>query len=168
MLRRARLTSSSTAPVRFGAVLLLAGILFAEGKLFAQGIITTTAGTDWVFNGDGKPALSAPLGKVAFVTLDPSGNLVFADPGGGVVLRLNPNGTVTVLAGNGIQAFSGDGGLAINAALDSPQGVAYDPSGNLYIADVGNERVRKVAKDGTISTVAGNGIPGYTGDGGPI
>src|SRR6185295_15763596 len=106
-------------------------VLFAakSPRLVAQGIITTAAGTDWVFNGDGKPALAAPLGKVAYVTVDPAGNPVFADPGSAVVVRLNPNGSATVLAGNGIQTFSGDGGPAVSAALSSPQGVAYDSKG---------------------------------------
>jgi uncharacterized protein (TIGR03437 family) len=145
----------------------LAGMFMLSTTARGQGIITTAAGTDWVFNADGKPALSAPFGKVAYVTLDRLGNPVFSDPGGAVVVRLNADGTLTVLAGNGIQGYSGDGGLAVNAALNAPQGVAFDSNNNLYIADSGNERIRMVMRNGIITTVAGTGKPGYSGDGGP-
>jgi uncharacterized protein (TIGR03437 family) len=142
-------------------------LLLLAPYLFAQNTITTVAGTEYVFSGDGKPALSAPLGDVASVTLDTSGNPVFSDPGNAVVIRVNPNGLVTVLAGNGIQGFSGDGGPATSAALNSPQGVAFDAAGNLYIADTGNDRIRMVTPSGVISTIAGNSLSVSSGDGGP-
>ena len=84
-----------------------------------------------------------------------------------MVVRWKPDGTASVVAGNGIPGYSGDGGLAINASLSSPADVAFDRSGNLYIADSGNQRVRKVATDGTITTIAGTGTAGFTGDNGP-
>lgn len=148
-------------------IFVLAVALSAAPHLAAQGTITTFAGTEWVFGGDGKPALSAPLGDVDSVTLDPGGNLVFADPDNAIVARLNRDRSLTVLAGNGLQGYSGDGGPAISASLFSPQGVAYDSKGNLYIADQINCRVRRVDPNGVITTVAGTGVAGFTGNGGP-
>src|SRR5262249_21238615 len=109
----------------------------------------------------------ALIGAIANITLDRNSNPIFSDPGNSVVLRLNPDATVTVLAGNGIQGFSGDGGPATSAALNMPQGVAYDSRGNLYIADSGNNRVGMVTPGGVIPTLAGNGQFKYAGDGGP-
>src|SRR5581483_10367366 len=83
------------------------------------------------------------------------------------IRRILPDGTVTAAAGNGILSFSGDGGLAAEAQLFGPQGVAFDPAGNLYIADGYNSRVRRVSPSGIITTVAGDGTYGYSGDGGP-
>src|SRR5579885_2614410 len=104
-----------------GAPLYLLALISGLGvHLRAQGVITTVAGTEWVFAGDGKPALSAPLGHIASITLDRNGALIIADPGNAVVLRVNPDNTVTVIAGNGLQGYSGDGGAAVNASLDSP------------------------------------------------
>jgi sugar lactone lactonase YvrE len=80
---------------------------------------------------------------------------------------VSTSGTITTVAGNGTPGFSGDGGPATNASLFNPSGVAVDAAGNLYIADTTNSRVRKVSTSGTITTVAGNGTPGFSGDGGP-
>jgi len=99
------------------------------------------------------------------ISLDQSGNLYIA---GSFVFKLSPNGVISVVAGNGESPdFSGDGGAVLQARLNAPTGVAVDTSGNLYIADSGNYRVRKVSTAGVITTVAGNGISGYSGDGGP-
>jgi streptogramin lyase len=77
-------------------------------------------------------------------------------------------GIITTVAGNGVQGFSGDGGPATSASLRSPEGVAVDGSGNVFIADTGNQRIRRVdAATGIITTVAGNGVQGFSGDGGP-
>ncbi len=152
------------ACAKFAAHLCLAGFLIAS-HLSAQNTITTLAGTDYLFPGDGKAAVNAPLGLVGSVALDPNGNPVFADPGNCVVARLNPNGLLTVLAGNGLQGFSGDGGPATGASLNTPQAVAYDAAGNLYIADTGNGRIRMVTPGGTISTIAGNGQSTDAGEG---
>jgi sugar lactone lactonase YvrE len=81
-----------------------------------------------------------------------------------VVLKVDPQGTLSIFAGNGLYGFSGDGGPATLASLNDPAGLAVDSSGNLYIADSGNNRIRKVTPDGIISTVAGTGDAGYTGD----
>ena len=76
-------------------------------------------------------------------------------------------GQMTVVAGNGIQGFSGDGGPSTSASLNQPSGVAVDAAGNLYIADFNNNRIRKVSPAGTITTFAGNGVAAFAGDGGP-
>src|SRR5216684_4182798 len=112
-------------------------------------VITTYAGANRTFLGDGQPATSLFLSRITNVTLDSSGNLVFAVPFRNIVLRVNPDGTLTRLAGTGAPGFSGDGAKAINATLRSPLGTAFDSAGNLYIADSGNNRVRIVsAQDG--------------------
>ncbi len=134
---------------------------------FAQGVITTVAGTEWVFRGDGGPAINAPLGETTGVAVDSAGNVFAADIGNHLVVKVSPAGILTVVAGTGNRGFSGDGGLATSAGLNIPRGVALDRSGNLYIADDGNSRVRKVSLDGTITTVAGSGRYDYSGDGGP-
>jgi len=133
----------------------------------AQAIITTVAGSTFVFQGDGKPAAQAPIGQIQGVAADAAGNVYASGVNDNLVFKISSNGILTVVAGNGINAFSGDGGPATNAAFSFPTGLAVDGAGNLYIAEVGNHRVRKVNADGNIITVAGNGAPGFSGDGGP-
>jgi len=133
----------------------------------ANGTITTVAGTGVAgFSGDGGAATSAQLNGPQGVALDASGNLYIADSSNHRVRMVAANGTITTVAGTGVAGFSGDGGAATSAQLNSPQGVALDASGNLYIADSSNYRVRKVATSGAIATVAGNGSFGFAGDGG--
>src|ERR1022692_4886998 len=147
-----------------GALGLFAGLL---AILPASGqIITTVAGNTWIFSGDGKPAINAALGQIYSVVLDSSGNVVAADANNQIVFRVSSSGTLTVLAGNGFPGFSGEGGPATSAALGSPWGVAFDAAGNLYIAELSNNRVRKVSSSGVISTFAGNATQGLPGDGG--
>src|ERR1035441_4660858 len=130
-------------------------------------VITTVAGGGWrVFPTSGVPALSARLGTVWSPALDGQGNLYFADSYNNIVVRLSPNGTLILVAGNTHAGFSGDGGPANTAALNFPTGVAVDSAGNLYIADNRNNRIRMVS-GGTITTVAGNGVAAFSGDGGP-
>src|ERR1700690_1442983 len=132
-----------------------------------SGIITTVAGTGASFGylGDGGPAAQAWLNRPFGVALDSSSNLYIADYGN-LVIRKVTNGTISTVAGNNAlqPGYSGDGASAILAQLNYPRGVAVDSSGNLYIADTGNSRIREVT-NGTITTVAGNGTAGYTGDG---
>jgi uncharacterized protein (TIGR03437 family) len=103
--------------------------------------------------------------------VDGSGDLFVAESdywtSASFVQKVSPDGTITTVAGTGRPGFSGDGGPATNAQLNDPQGVAADSAGNLFIADGGNDRVRKVSPDGRITTVAGTGKPGFSGDGGP-
>ena len=130
------------------------------------GIITTVAGNGSPgFSGDGGPAIRASLNQPSGVAVDSAGNLYIADELNSRVRKVS-GGTITTVAGNGGWQFSGDGGPAASASLNYPTGVAVDSTGNLYIADAGNSRVRKVS-GGTITTVAGNGSEGFSGDGGP-
>ena len=124
----------------------------------AQGVITTVAGSTFVFRGDGGPATDASLGFIQGLALDSAGNVFAADSGTHLVVKISPTGALTVVAGNEIRGFSGDGGPATSASLNSPFDVAVDAAGNLYIADRNNHRIRKVSPDGIITTVAGTGI----------
>jgi sugar lactone lactonase YvrE len=137
-------------------------------KVTPNGILTTVAGNGATgYFGDSGPATNASLNYPFGVALDAVGNLYIADLGNGRIRKVGANGIITTVAGNGDQGYSGDGGPATNASLFSPGGVAFDGVGNLYIADVDNQRVRKVDTNGNITTVAGTGALGYYGDGGP-
>lgn len=116
---------------------------------------------------DSAPALSAHLFAVDGMAFDPAGNLLIVDSGCGKVLKLDASGTLAVVAGAGGFGYSGDGGPALAAKLNSPRGIAVDRSGNLFIADMGSDRVRRVDTYGTITTFAGTGDEGFSGDGGP-
>ena len=141
--------------------------LACAASVHAQVVITTIAGTDRLFPGSSLNALKAPLGQTNGLALDSAGNLYIADTGNQMVMRLSPDGTLAAVAGNGKGAYSGDGGPALKASLNQPTGVAVDTAGNLYIADELNCRIRKVTSDGIITTIAGTGIAGFSGDGGP-
>ncbi len=131
------------------------------------GIITTVAGNGiGGYSGDGGAATSAQLWSPHGVAADDAGNLYIADFSNQRIRRVTPGGIITTVAGNGIVGYSGDGGAATSAALRYPYGVAVDAAGNLYVADTGNQRIRRVTPGGIITTVAGNGIGGYSGDGG--
>jgi sugar lactone lactonase YvrE len=126
--------------------------------------------------GDGGPALEAQLTGPRGLALDAAGDLYIADTGNHAIRRIDVNGTITTVAGDGTRGFSGDGGPATTAGLDTPTGVAVDAAGNLYIADTLNNRIRKVDQAGNIATVAGSGVLsqaggtggfGFSGDGGP-
>jgi trimeric autotransporter adhesin len=136
-------------------------------KVTPSGIISTVAGIGtWGYSGDGGAATAAKLNLPAGIAFDAFGNLYVSDFGDHCVRMVTPSGTISTVAGNGIGGYSGDGGAATAAELDFPQGVAVDTMGNLYIADGGNNRVRKVTPSGIISTIAGDGTAGYAGDGG--
>lgn len=133
-----------------------------------SGSIVTFAGVGTAgYSGDGGPANAAQLRAPEGVAVDAGGNVYIADTGNGCIRKISSNGTITTVAGNGTQGFSGDGGAATSAQLSYPRGVIADGSGNLYIADFGNGRVRKVSANGTINTVAGSGVSDASGDGGP-
>jgi hypothetical protein len=136
----------------------------------STGIITTYAGNGTNgYSGNGGPATQAQLSQPSGLAVDKSGDLFIADTGNDVVREVLANGTIKTVAGNGncTQNVTGDGGPATSAAVCQPTGVAIDGAGNLYIAQTGNNAVRKVNKAGIISTFAGTGGRGSTGDGGP-
>ncbi|MGH9035110.1 MAG: DUF7594 domain-containing protein, partial [Acidimicrobiia bacterium] len=134
----------------------------------AAGIITTVAGTGSSgFSGDGGPATSARLKGPRTLDADRHGNLYIVDTVNNRVRRVDTAGRITTFAGTGSAGFSGDGGPATAARLDTPHGIAVDGAGNVFIADPPNQRIRKVDTTGRITTVAGNGSSGYNGDGIP-
>ncbi len=137
-------------------------------KISSGGVISTVAGSGTPgFGGDGASATGAQLNTPLGLALDGAGDLYIADFSNNRIRMVSPSGTITTVAGTGNGGYSGDGGQAINAQLNNPSGVALDGAGNLYIADGGNNVIRKVSPAGQISTIAGNGTAGYSGDGGP-
>ena len=136
-------------------------------KVSTSGIISTFAGKDTAgFRGDGGPATAALFNSPGSIGIDGAGNIYVADWGNNVVRKINTSGIISTVAGTGAYGFSGDGGPAIAAQLNKPN-IAVDPDGNIYIADHYNYRIRKVNTSGIISTIAGTGVAGYSGDGGP-
>ena len=117
--------------------------------------------------GDNGPAIDARLAFPTGVAVDGAGNLYIADSRNHRIRKVDSSGTITTIAGTGELGFGGDGGPATDARLAAPTGVAVDGAGNLYIADSDNQRIRKVDSSGTITTIAGSGEPGFSGDGGP-
>lgn len=141
-------------------------------KLAPSGTITTVAGAGYMGSlGDGGPAISAYLSlgaaEAVGVALDSAGNIYIADPGHNRIRKVTVNGIISTVAGSSSGSYSGDGGPATSAGLNGPTGVVVDAGGNLYIADTGDQRIRKVTASGTITTIAGNGDVGSTGDDGP-
>jgi len=138
-------------------------------KVNTLGIISTVAGVidTQGYSGDGGPATLAKLRGPQGIAADNSGNIYISDGGNNAIRRVNPAGIITTIAGDGTIGFGGDGGSAVSAKLNGPIGIALDGQNNLYIADPGNHRVRKIDAAGVISTVAGGDTTGYTGDGGP-
>jgi len=135
-----------------------------DGKL----TISTFAG-DGIFGqyGDGLPAETASFGWTNQMLVLADGSLLVADYGSHRVRRIDSSGIITTVAGTGEPGGAGDGGLAVNAQLNNPFGLAVDPAGNIYISEVAGNRIRKISVDGKIATIAGNGASGFSGDGGP-
>ena len=131
---------------------------------FSTGIITTVAGSTSGFGGDGGAATAANLSQPTDVTLDAAGNIYICDYANHHIRKVNPAGIISSIAGTS-GGFAGDGGAATAAQLYAPNGVCVDGIGNVYIADLGNQRVRKVDAAGIITTYAGS-VAGFAGDGG--
>jgi len=148
-------------------LLLLMGSVVPGGAAQPAGAyrIQTVAGSSNI--GDGGPAISAQITNIQGIALDSSGNLYLADTDDARVRKVAVNGSITTIAGTGAAGFSGDGGPATSAQIDLPYGLAVDALGAVYVADLGNNRVRRIGPDGTITTVAGTGNNNSAGDGGP-
>lgn len=137
-------------------------------KIDVNGVMSTLAGTgESGFGGDGGPATNARFLNPSGIAADDAGNVYVADFQNSRVRKIDTNGLVTTVAGTATAGFSGDGGPATGAQLNFPRCVVVDQDGNLYIADSNNNRIRKVSTNGLITTVAGNGVFGFGGDGGP-
>ncbi len=140
-------------------------------KVDTSGIITTIAGNGTPgYGGDGGPAINAEIfsssGSFPGLAVDSAGNVYISDGTNHAIRKVNTAGIINTIAGTpGMSGFQGDGGLATRALLNYPAGIALDSAGNLYIADLDNNRVRKVDANGIITTVAGNGNVVYSGDG---
>ena len=144
--------------------------LFFTGFTTKAQIIQTIAGTGVAgYSGDHGPAISAKLYSPYGVVLDDLGNLYICDENNACIRKVSParGGIITTIAGNGTGGYSGDGYLGIYAQLNGAYDVAIDHHGNVYIADAGNNCIRKVTPGDTINTIAGNGMPGFSGDHGP-
>ena len=136
-------------------------------KVSTTGIITTFAGKDTAgYSGNGGQATAAKLNKPYSVATDAAGNVYIADYGNNVIRVVSTSGIINTYAGNDTAGYSGDNGDASYASLNGPEGIAIDGAGNLYIADANNNVIRKVDIGGVITTIAGNGSPGNTGDNG--
>ena len=141
---------------------------FRVRKVDTQGVITTVAGNGTAgYTGDGGPATSAEIGHPEGIGVDSAGNLYIGDGDNFRVRKVDTKGVITTVAGAGTTGFSGDGGLATSAQISGVNGLAVDKTGNLYIADPFNNRVRRVDPNGVITTYVGNGSIGFSGDGGP-
>ncbi len=137
-------------------------------KVDTSGTITTVAGTGTQgYNGDGIPAVTAQLSLPGAVAVDTAGNIYIVDTWNNRIRKIDPSGTINTIAGTGFPGVLGDGGPATSAQLNEPEGIAVDSSGNVYIADYGNSKIRKIDTTGTINTFAGRGETGFGGDGGP-
>jgi DNA-binding beta-propeller fold protein YncE len=134
-------------------------------RLDRIGVVATLAGNGVrASSGDGGPAADAGLNLPRGVVVGPDGSVYIAESGGHRVRRVDAVGIISTVAGDGEAGYGGDGGPAVEARLNCPRGVAAAADGSIYIADTENHRIRKVGADGIITTVAGNGTPGYSGD----
>jgi uncharacterized protein (TIGR03437 family) len=152
---------ATSSPMDWPAALAVdaAGLLyFSElhsnriGRINANGTLATVAG-------NGFPG-TATLTKPAGIAIDAAGSVLIADTGNHRIRRVTPGGTLSTIAGTGAQSFCGDGGPALSACFDTPMDVKVDARGNIYVADTGNHRVRRIDPSGNVTTVAGTGAPG--------
>jgi sugar lactone lactonase YvrE len=163
----AGLAAVSAVAVAGDGSVLLADLGAAVIRRVRGGVITTVAGTGVQGGGgDGGPARDAELFAPEALVVAPDGAILVADSGTASVRRIDAAGTIRTIVGTGTPGSTGDGGPASQAALHRPEALALDPAGRLYIADAGAHRIRRVDLDGTITTVAGTGTSGFSGDGG--
>ena len=141
---------------------------FRVRKVDTTGKISTVAGNgDFGFTGDNVAATQTALASPTSVAVDGAGNIYIADLFNSRIRKVNAQGVITTFAGTGIADYTGDGGPATQATIDTPEGVAVDRLGDVYIADSVSSVVRRVAPNGVITTFAGSGQDGFSGDGGP-
>ncbi len=142
---------------------------FCIRKISTAGIISTIAGVPGLagFSGDGGPATAARVKFIWGMNFDAAGNLYLCDGPNDRVRMVNTSGIINTIAGNGTSGFAGDNGAATAASLNKPLGVFVAHDGRIYIADCDNNRVRQISTSGIITTIAGNGIAGYNGEGIP-
>ena len=160
-------TLGSIAVDTIGNVYIGSGSCSQVKKISVSGIIITVAGTGMPgYSGDNGLATDAAIGMPAGLAVDRGGNLYICDSYFCVIRKIDPTGIITTIGGTGC-GYGGDGGAATAASLNNPHGIAVDTSGNIFIADANNYRIRKISTTGIITTVAGIGLPGYSGDGGP-
>ncbi len=168
-----RLQGTRQYVVNFRHVMFIALVMWSVcspgvAQASSEPVIDTVAGDGtFGFTGDGGPAVNARLASPSAAVCDNAGNLYIADTYNGRIRKVDTNGIITTVAGNGTQGYSGDNVPATSASLSRPAGVSVDSTGNLYIADTLNHRIRKVNTNGVITTVAGTGQLGYSGDNGP-
>ena len=137
-------------------------------KIMPSGTMAPFAGTNVPgYSGNFTSALSAQFTSPTGVCSGPDGAVYIGDTGNHMLRRVSTDGTISAVAGIGFQGYTGDGGPALNARLNAPRGCAVDAIGDIFIADTGNNAIRMVTPDGNIATIAGNGTPGFAGDGGP-
>ena len=148
--------------MRFKLSIAIFTVVIASHSALAQSVLRTLLGA----TPENLPALSAALNTPSAVVAGPNGDVYAAIKGGHRVVRIDGNGTIWLVAGNGNQGSAGDGGLATGAGLSSPVSLAFDHSGNLYICDSTTNRIRRVGADGIITTVVGTGA-GTGADGSP-
>ena len=143
-----------------GSKSVLLVLALAAAPLYSQVMVDTFAGGKIR---SGVPAQEVSLSQLGGLAFDPAGNIVLCDQTSNVIRRIRPDGTIETLAGNGTTGFTGDGGPALNAALNQPALPRFDAQGNLYFADTSNFRIRRVDSKGIITTIAGSGVPFETG-----
>jgi sugar lactone lactonase YvrE len=160
------LWSPAGVAVSGGAVYVADGLNNRIRKISPAGTITTIAGIDDPGNaGDGGPATDAQLNDPTGIAVDNHGNLYIADKYNNRIRKVTPQGMISAFAGTGVQGFGGNGGTATAALLNAPAGLMADSAGNIFIADAGNNCIREVTTAGIILNFAGNGTPGFSGDG---
>lgn len=152
----------------YNKIIITVALLCYQSLAMAQApLITTIAGSVSGYSGDGGTATAAKLAYPAAVAIGDSGKLYIADKQNNCIRRISPTGIITTIAGVPTGGYGGDGGPATTARMNAPTGVAVDAAKNIYIADQGNNCIRRVSATGIITTIAGTGTPGYSGDGGP-
>jgi sugar lactone lactonase YvrE len=162
-------TLSAVGPFRALATDAIGNIYFTTvGKIYkvsTAGILTQIAGGG-TLTAEGSPALGSSIQASHGLAIDVAGNIYFSEQSNHKIKKISTSGNITTYVGTGAMGFAGDGGLATAAKLNNPIGISIDASGNLYITDTNNHRIRKVTSAGIIRSIAGNGVGGFSGDGG--